>query len=50
MAFGQKRALMVWQRIILPDGRPLQMDDVPATDPSGCATVPIARADPMGTN
>jgi len=37
VAFGQKRALVVWQRIILPDGRSLQMDNVPATDPSGYA-------------
>ena len=37
VAFGQKRALVVWQRIILPDGRSLQMENVPATDPSGYA-------------
>jgi len=37
VAFGQKRALVVWQRIMLPDGRSLQMDNVPATDPSGYA-------------
>lgn len=37
VAFGQKRALVVWQRIILPDGRSLQMDNVPATDASGYA-------------
>lgn len=35
VAFGQKRALVVWQRIILPDGKSLQMENVPATDPSG---------------
>ena len=37
VAFGQKRALVVWQRIMLPDGRSLQIDNVPATDPSGYA-------------
>ena len=35
VAFGQKRALVVWQRIIMPDGNSLQIDNVPATDPSG---------------
>ncbi|MGN6123136.1 MAG: TrbI/VirB10 family protein [Sphingomonas oligoaromativorans] len=37
IAFGQKRALIVWQRIIMPDGRSLRIDNVPATDPSGYA-------------
>ena len=37
VAFGQKRALIVWQRIIMPDGGSLRMDNVPATDPSGYA-------------
>jgi type IV secretory pathway VirB10-like protein len=37
VAFGQKRALVVWQRIILPDGRSMTIDNVPATDPSGYA-------------
>lgn len=35
VAFGQKRALIVWQRIVLPDGSSLQIDNVPATDASG---------------
>lgn len=35
VAFGQKRALIVWQRIMLPDGSSLQIDNVPAADPSG---------------
>lgn len=34
VAFGQKRALVVWQRIILPDGSSIRLDNVPATDPS----------------
>ncbi len=37
VAFGQKRALIVWQRIVLPDGSSLRIDNVPATDPSGYA-------------
>lgn len=37
VAFGQKRALVVWQRIILPDGSSIRLDNVPATDPSGYA-------------
>jgi type IV secretory pathway VirB10-like protein len=37
VAFGQRRALVVWQRIILPDGSSLTLDNVPATDPSGYA-------------
>jgi len=37
VAFGQKRALIVWQRVIMPDGSSLKIDNVPATDPSGYA-------------
>ena len=37
VAFRQKRALVVWQRIILPDGSSIRLDNVPATDPSGYA-------------
>ncbi|QVM85278.1 TrbI/VirB10 family protein [Novosphingobium decolorationis] len=37
VAFGQKRALVVWQRLILPDGRSVQLGNMPATDPSGYA-------------
>jgi len=37
VAFGQKRALMIRQRIIMPDGSSLRIDNVPATDPSGYA-------------
>jgi type IV secretory pathway VirB10-like protein len=37
VAFGQSRALVVWQRIIMPDGSSLKIDNVPATDPSGYA-------------
>lgn len=37
VAFGQKRALVVWQRIILPDGSSIRLGNVPATDQSGYA-------------
>ncbi len=37
VAFGQRRALVVWQRIILPDGSSLALDNVPATDAAGYA-------------
>jgi len=37
VAFGQKRALVVWQRIILPDGSSVRIDNVPATDSAGYA-------------
>jgi type IV secretion system protein VirB10 len=37
VAFGQKRALIVWQRLVMPDGSTLRIDDVPATDASGYA-------------
>jgi type IV secretion system protein VirB10 len=37
VAFGQRRAGIVWQRIVFPDGRSLHLDDVPATDAGGYA-------------
>jgi len=37
IAFGQSRALLVWQRIIFPDGSSLQIDNAPAGDTSGYA-------------
>ncbi len=37
LAFGQRRALIVWQRLVLPDGSSLTLDEVPAADPSGYA-------------
>lgn len=35
VAFGQSRALVVWQRLILPDGSSIRIDNVPATDARG---------------
>lgn len=37
VAFGQSRALVVWQRIILPDGSSIRIDNIPATDTQGYA-------------
>ncbi|MEX0347384.1 MAG: TrbI/VirB10 family protein [Rhizobiaceae bacterium] len=36
-AFGQSRALVVWQRIIRPDGASMVIDNLPATDEAGYA-------------
>ncbi len=35
VAFGQSRALVVWQRIVMPDGSSIQIDNLPATDTAG---------------
>ena len=37
VAFGQSRALLIWQRIILPDGSSVRIDNAPATDAAGYA-------------
>lgn len=37
VAFGQRRAMVVWQRLILPDGKSIRLDNMPATDPAGYA-------------
>jgi type IV secretory pathway VirB10-like protein len=37
IAFRQSRALVVWQRIIMPDGTSIQIDNLPATDTEGYA-------------
>lgn len=37
VAFGQRRALVIWQRLILPDGSSVRLDNMPATDTSGYA-------------
>lgn len=39
VAFGQSRALLVWQRIVFPDGSSIQLDNLPATDTQGYAGV-----------
>ena len=37
VAFGQRRALLVWQRIVFPDGSSVRLDNAPAADLSGYA-------------
>jgi type IV secretion system protein TrbI len=39
VAFGQRRALLVWQRIVFPDGASIRLDNAPATDAGGYAGV-----------
>lgn len=36
-AFGQRRVLLAWNRLILPDGRSMVLERQPAADPSGYA-------------
>lgn len=37
VSFGQNRALVVWQRIIRPDGSSVMIDNLPGTDEAGYA-------------
>lgn len=37
VAYGQRRALVVWNRILFPDGSSVELDNMPATDVSGYA-------------
>ena len=37
VAVDQRRALVIWQRLILPDGSSLRLDNFPATDAQGYA-------------
>jgi type IV secretion system protein TrbI len=37
VAYGQERALVVWQRLILPDGSSVVIDNLPAIDTGGYA-------------
>jgi type IV secretion system protein VirB10 len=37
VAYGQSRALVVWQRLVMPDGQSLRLDNMPATGRSGQA-------------
>lgn len=39
VAFGQRRALVIWQRLILPDGSSVRLDNMPATDAGGYSGV-----------
>lgn len=37
VAFGQSRALVVWKRIVFPDGSSIDIENMPASDPQGYA-------------
>ena len=37
VGFGQRRALLVWERLVLPDGSSIRLDSMPATDLAGYA-------------
>lgn len=37
IGYGQSRLLLVWQRLIFPDGRSMILDNMPATDGAGHA-------------
>jgi type IV secretion system protein VirB10 len=39
VGFGQRRALLVWQRIVFPGGSSTELDNLPATDAAGRAGV-----------
>jgi type IV secretion system protein VirB10 len=39
VGFGQRRALLVWNRIIFPDGSSIDLDNAPATDAAGYSGV-----------
>ena len=35
VAFGQRRAMLVWERLVMPDGSSIALDNAPATDAAG---------------
>ncbi|AOR76367.1 conjugal transfer protein TrbI [Novosphingobium resinovorum] len=37
VAYGQQRALVVWQRLMMPDGTSMRLENMPATDAAGNA-------------
>jgi type IV secretion system protein TrbI len=39
ISYGQKRAFVVWQRILFPDGSSLRLDNMPASDSAGYAGI-----------
>lgn len=39
VTYGQSRILLVWNRIVMPDGSSIVLDRLPATDPQGYAGV-----------
>ncbi|MGN6690077.1 MAG: TrbI/VirB10 family protein, partial [Sphingopyxis sp.] len=39
VAFGQDRALVIWNRLIYPDGRSIDLDQMNATDGTGASGI-----------
>ena len=39
VAFGQRRAMLLWERLVLPDGSSIALDNAPATDAAGYSGV-----------
>jgi type IV secretion system protein VirB10 len=39
VGYGQRRALLVWQRIVMPDGSSVPLDKLPSTDLAGYAGI-----------
>jgi type IV secretion system protein VirB10 len=39
VGYGQRRALLVWTRIVFPDGSSVRLDNMPATDTAGYAGI-----------
>lgn len=39
VAYGQERVLLIWTRLVMPDGSSIVLDNLPATDPQGYAGV-----------
>lgn len=37
VAFGQQRAMVLWERLVMPDGASIALDNAPATDATGFA-------------
>lgn len=37
VSFGQSRALLIWKRLVMPDGSSLEIDNLPVTDTEGYA-------------
>lgn len=37
IAYGQERLLLIWTRLVMPDGSSIVLDNLPATDPEGHA-------------
>jgi type IV secretion system protein VirB10 len=37
VAFGQRRAMLVWERLVMPNGASIALDNAPATDAAGYA-------------